>query len=153
MHGNFTEEKKIGDYLITTDQHKIDIQTVHEYLSKESYWAKGMPLNLLQTAIENSLSFSILYHDKQVGFARMVTDFSTFGYLADVFILQEHRGKGISKQLMEFILSMDMIKHFRRILLATKDAHGLYTQFGFEPLDDPTKFMQIFHKGIYENLK
>jgi len=124
------------DFTITTDKSKMDIDIIHGYLSR-SYWAQGVPRATVQKSIEGSLSFAVLHGSRQVGFARVITDKATFGYLSDVFILEEYRGKGLSKWLMEIILGHPELQNFRRFLLSTCDAHGLYRQFGFKDLVSP----------------
>ena len=132
-----------NDFLISTDKTKLNIGVIHDYLSKESYWAKNIPLAIVKKSIKGSLCFG-LYHKKvQVGFARVVTDHATFGYIADVFILNEYRGKGLSKWLMEVIMNHPNLQGLRRWMLATRDAHGLYAQFGFLPLDKPERIMGL----------
>lgn len=148
---NLLQEETKGNYYISTDKQKIDVASVFNYLSNESYWAKGIPLSTLRKSIENSLCFGIyeVKSNKQVGFARVITDFATFGYLADVFVLAEHRGKGLSKWLMEFILKHPDLQGLRRFSLATRDAHGLYKQYGFKNMDNPENFMEIRVTDIY----
>ncbi len=130
------------NYFITTDKSNINIPFVHQYLSNESYWSKNIPLALVKISIENSVCFSVFYKDEQIGFARVITDKATFGYLADVFILQPHRGKGLSKWLMQTILDNEELQGFRGWMLGTKDAHGLYEQFGFKLTNDTTRIMR-----------
>jgi GNAT superfamily N-acetyltransferase len=132
------------DFLISTDKEKIDALYVHQFLSK-SYWAENIPLETIQRSIEGSLCFSVVYLNHQVGFARVITDEATFAYLADVFIDENFRGKGLSKWLMEVIISYPTLQGLRRFMLATRDAHGLYKQFGFEPMKNPDRWMEI-HK-------
>jgi GNAT superfamily N-acetyltransferase len=136
-------EKNIGDYLLSNDKEKLQVNYIHQYLSTESYWAKNIPLNILKTSIDGSLCFAIYKDGRQVGFARVITDQATFGYLADVFIDKNHRGKGLSKELMKFILEQDFAKKLRRLMLATLDAHGLYAQFGFESQEGNKRLMGI----------
>ena len=136
-------EKQIGDYLFSTDKSKLNINYIHHYLSVDSYWAKNIPMEILKTSIEGSLCFGIYMNDQQVGFARVITDNATFGYLADVFIDINHRGKGLSKELMKFILEQDIMKKLRRFMLATLDAHSLYAQFGFESQEGNKRLMGI----------
>jgi GNAT superfamily N-acetyltransferase len=133
---------KKEDYEISTDKSKLDIAFIHTYLSKETYWAKNIPLEIVQQSIEGSICFGIFHNARQVGFARMVTDCATFGYLADVFIIDEYRGKGLSKWLMEEITNYPGFKNLRRWMLGTKDAHGLYKQFGFTEIQKPERLMQ-----------
>ncbi len=137
------------DYFITTDKTKIDIDLVFDFLSKESYWSKNIPIAVVKTGIENSVCFSIFYKDKQVGFARVITDKATFGYLADVFIVELHRGNGLSKWLMQTILDNKELQGFRSWMLATKDAHGLYEKFDFKLTNDTTRIMRKQGKEKY----
>ena len=140
----------IDGYRISEDISQMDLEVLHRYLSR-SYWSEGIPFETMCKAFRSSLCFGILTESGcQVGFARMITDSATFAYLADVFILEEHRGKGLSKWLMETILSHGDLQGLRRMMLATKDAHGLYEQFGFESLASPEKMMELLVSDIYE---
>ncbi|MDO6680115.1 GNAT family N-acetyltransferase [Shewanella sp. 4_MG-2023] len=137
-------------YVISTDQNKLDISVIHGFIS-QSYWAKGMPITVLTKAIEHSLCFGVFTdEDQQVGFARLITDRATFAYLADVFITDQHRGIGLSKLLIETVISHPDIQGLRRMMLATRDAHGLYAQYGFLPIDNPEILMQIWRPNIYQ---
>ncbi len=136
-----------GQYLISTDKSKLDIKVIHGYLSN-SYWAKNRSLKTSKLTLKNSLCFGLYYKNKQIGFARVITDYATFAYLADVFILEDHRGKGLSKWLMDVILKYDELQNLRRWFLATKDAHGLYEKFGFTSLKEPEKLMEMFRKDL-----
>ena len=137
------DEKKIGAFLYSSDKEKLDVNYIHHYLSEESYWAKNIPREIVQKSIDGSLCFGVYCQDKQIGFARVITDYATFGYLADVFIDKHYRGKGLSKELMKFIMKQDVIKKLRRFMLATLDAHSLYTQFGFESQEGNKRLMGI----------
>ncbi len=136
-------EKKINDYFFSTDKTKLQINVIYNYLANESYWAKNIPLSIVQQSIEGSLCFGIYNNTQQIGFARVITDSATFGYLADVFILEGYRGQGLSKHLMRFIMAYPAFKPLRRFMLATKDAQGLYKQFGFNQLATPERIMEI----------
>ena len=136
-------EKKINDYFFSTDKKKLQINVIYNYLANESYWAKNIPLSIVQQSIEGSLCFGIYYNTQQIGFARVITDSATFGYLADVFIIEAYRGQGLSKHLMGFIMAYPAFKPLRRFMLATKDAQGLYKQFGFNQLATPERIMEI----------
>jgi GNAT superfamily N-acetyltransferase len=127
----------------------MDIDIIHGYLSR-SYWAQGLPRAIVQKCMEGSLCFAVLHGSQQVGFARVITDKATFGYLADVFILEEYRGKGLSKWLMEIIFGHPELQNFRRFLLSTRDAHGLYRQYGFKELVAPENWMQIHNPEVYK---
>ena len=129
-------------YFISTDKAKINIELVHQYLCNESYWAKNIPLDIIKKGIENSVCFSVFYKEEQVGFARVITDKATFGYLADVFIVEAHRGKGLSKWLMQTILDNEELQGFRSWMLGTKDAHSLYEKFGFTLTSNTTRIMR-----------
>ena len=137
------------NYTISNDKSKIDLDTVHQYLSIDSYWAQQIPMEIVKRSIENSLCFGIYYGKVQAGFARVISDFATFAYLGDVFILPEHRGKGLSKWLMEVIISYPQLQGLRRFLLTTKDAHNLYSQFGFEQYPQPERLMTRNYPDIY----
>jgi GNAT superfamily N-acetyltransferase len=136
------EEQK-DDFLISTDKSKLDIVAVHNYLCNESYWAMDISFDTVKRSIENSFCFGIYKENSQIGFARLITDYATFAYLADVFVLEAYRGKGLSKWLMDFMLTNPEMKGLRRWLLTTKDAHGLYKQFGFIVHDKPERVMYV----------
>jgi len=137
------------NFSISTDKLKLDIPVIHDFLSG-SYWSENIPVEIVRKSIEGSLCFGVYDNDRQVGFARMVTDNATFANFADVFIIEEYRGSGLSKWLMEFILSHPDLQGLRRILLATRDAHNLYKQFGFTPINNPDRFMHIHNPDIYK---
>jgi len=146
-----SSEYKVDGYEISTDNHKMDISVIHQYLSEESYWAKNIPYETVKKSVANSFCFGIFYQGKQVGLARLITDKASFAYLCDVFILPEHRGKGLSKWLLTTIQSHPELQGLRRWLLGTKDAHGLYSQFGWVPVTEELvpRFMQRFQPDIY----
>ena len=137
-----------GDYAISTDRDRLDIAAIHAFLS-QSYWSPGIPLAVVQRAIANSLCFGLYHGRSQIGFARVVTDKATFAYLADVYVLDDHRGKGLSKWLMEVVIGHEDLQGLRRFILATRDAHGLYRQYGFAPLADPSVMMEILTPDVY----
>lgn len=132
-------------FRITTDKNSFDVKFIHRFLSNESYWAQGRSLDLVKRSIENSLCFGVFDGHKQLGFARVVTDFATFAWLADVFIVDEYRGHGLGVWLIEVITSHPRLQGFRRWLLATRDAHELYRRFGFSELNDPKRWMERFN--------
>lgn len=137
-------------FLITTDPARLDITAIHRYLAEESYWAKGIPLETLTRAIANSLTFGVYAPDgQQAGFARVVTDRATFAWLCDVFVLPAYRGRGLSKWLMEVVWAHNDLHGLRRQLLATLDAHGLYHQFGFQPLAAPERYLEVRRPNPY----
>ena len=131
-------------FVISTENSSLDMDFIFHFLTKESYWARGITRARLQTAVNESICFGVYLQQRQIGFARVVSDKSTFAYLADVFISQEFRKQGLSKWLMQTIFAHPELKNIRRWLLVTADAHELYAKFGFEPLDQPGRFMQIF---------
>jgi N-acetylglutamate synthase-like GNAT family acetyltransferase len=137
-----------GDYEISTDPARVDVGTVHEFLTN-SYWAKGIPLETIRRSLENSISFGVYRGQQQVGFARVISDLATFAYLADVFILPAYRGRRLSLWLMECIVSHPDLQGLRRWMLATKDAHGLYARFGFTPIKTPDSWMEIHRPDVY----
>ena len=139
------------EFMISTDPALLNVDVIHGYLSNQSYWAQNVPKEIVQKSITNSLCFGLYFKGKQVGFARLVTDKATFAYLADVFILKEHQSKGLSKWMMEIIQSHPELQGLRRWMLGTRDAHGLYEQFGWTVLDEDTRkrFMQRHFKDVY----
>jgi len=140
------------DFTITTNKDMIDVNYVHWFLS-HSYWAEGIPLETVRKSIEGALCFSVVYSNHQVGFARVITDKATFAYLADVFIDENFRGRGLSKWLMEVIMSHSDLQGLRRFMLATRDAHKLYSQFGFTALTHTDRWMQIHRPDVYKEVK
>lgn len=132
------------NYTISTDPQKMDVDIIYGYLSR-SYWAEGRTKATVEKSLRHALNFGVFDEvGTQVGFARVITDYATFAYLADVFVLEEHRGHGLSKRLMQTIMEHPDLQGLRRWSLATRDAHGLYAQFGFTPLPKPEIWMQIF---------
>ena len=144
-------EETIDGYLYSTDKDKLQFDVIFNYLSNESYWAQGISSDILKRVIQNSECFGIYHGNEQVGFARVVTDKATFGYLGDVFVLEPHRGKGLSKRLMEFILKHPELQGFRRWLLLTKDAQSLYSQFGFIKFHAPDRCMELWFPDVYSS--
>ncbi|MCL1046767.1 GNAT family N-acetyltransferase [Shewanella electrodiphila] len=148
--GSDRKDLQVKGFKISTDKEDIDINILHQFLT-HSYWAKDIPMAVLQKAIEHSSCFSVLTEsNQQVGFARLITDHATFGYLADVFVVDEHRGKGLSKWLIDSIVNHKDVIGLRRMMLATSDAHKLYAQFGFLPITNPEILMQIWRPTIYQ---
>ena len=140
------------DYLISTDPSLLDVDVIYNYLSGESYWAKNVPRDVVEKSIANSLCFGLYHHNRQIGFARLITDKATFAYLADVFIISEYRGKGLSKWLIQVIHAHPELQGLRRWVLGTRDAHGLYEQFGWTIFDEDIRkrFMQKHNKNAYQ---
>ena len=127
----------------------MDIDLIHSFLTR-SYWAEGISKEIIRRSIEGALCFGVFENDKQVGFARMITDKATFAYLADVFIIDEYRGLGLSKWLMEVIMSYPDLQGLRRMMLATRDAHELYKKFGFTQLNNVDRWMHIHYPDVYK---
>jgi GNAT superfamily N-acetyltransferase len=134
---------------VTTDPARIDREIVYGFLS-QSYWSKGLPREVFERSIANSLCFSLYDGDDQIGFARVVTDRATFAYLADVFVLPSHRGRGLAKLLMEAVSAHPELQGLRRWVLATRDAHGLYARYGFTALHAPDRFMELWDPNVYQ---
>lgn len=141
-------ERTFDDYLISTDSQLLDIGVIHGFL-RESYWAEGIPREIVERAVQKSLCFGAYYRNEQIGFARVVSDYSTFAYIADVFVLAPWRGRGISKALMAEVVRHPDLQGLRRWLLGTKDAHGLYQRFGFTAPRFPERVMERADPGIY----
>ncbi|MGO2512079.1 GNAT family N-acetyltransferase [Marinomonas polaris] len=140
----------VSGYRVSSHREEMDFDAIHTYISS-TYWAEGIPKETFKKALDNSLCFGVFSSEgKQVGFARMITDQATFAYLADVFIDEAHRGKGLSKWLMQEVHDHPSLQGLRRILLATRDAHSLYQQFGYTPLSSPLTFMQKWQPDIYK---
>ncbi len=135
-------------YTFSTDKSKLDPSVIHAFLT-ETYWSKGCSMDNVLRRIENSICFGIYDNEQQIGFARVITDKTTFAYIADVFILEKHRGQGLSKRLMAFIMEQPDLQNLKRWLLATRDAHGLYAQFGFVPFGHPELWMEIMNPNAY----
>jgi len=142
-------EENIDGYLYSIDKDKLQFDVIHNYLSNESYWAKGISPDILRRSIENSECFGIYKGSEQVGFARVVTDKATFGYLGDVFVLEPHRGKGLSKNLMAFLLKHPELQGFRRWMLLTRDAQELYSKFEFIKFHTPSRCMELWYPDVY----
>jgi GNAT superfamily N-acetyltransferase len=147
--GDPHEVGRRGDFLISTDPDLLDVPLIHDFLANRSYWAAGRPLEVVRRALAHSLCFGLYERGRQVGLARVVTDRATFGWLCDVFVLAAYRGRGLSKWLMECVLGHPDLQGLRRLLLGTRDAHGLYQRFGFTPLADPTRFLEVFRPDVY----
>jgi N-acetylglutamate synthase-like GNAT family acetyltransferase len=138
------------NFIISDEKEKLDAEYIHDYLANKSYWAENIPLETVRKSIDGSICFGIYENEKQIGFARVVTDKATFGYLADVFIDENYRAKGLSKWLMEIIMAHRELQGLRRWMLGTKDAHGLYEKFGFEPLENPERIMHKYNADVYK---
>ena len=138
-----------GDYAITDCRDDLDIEMIFDFLSGISYWATGISKEVVVKSMEHSACFGVFEGKQQIGFGRVVTDWATFAYLADVFILESHRGKGLGKWLVECILAHPELQDLRRWMLATADAHQLYAQYGFASLSNPERFMEKSDPDVY----
>ncbi len=145
------EETAIENYFMSCERNEMDFSVIYAFISS-SYWAQGIPPDTMRRAMDNSLCFGVFTSMKQqVGFARVVTDSATFAYLADVFILEEHRGKGLGKWLMASVMAHPHLQNLRRMILVTRDAHGLYEPFGFKPLAAPERYMENWYPDVYKS--
>ncbi len=136
-------------YTITTDKTEMQPEAIHKWLTEQSYWSKHIPFDIVKTSFDNSFCIGILKNNEQVGYGRLITDYATFAYLADVYVTEPHRGIGLSKKMMEILLEQDWVKGLRKIMLATLDAHGLYAQYGFTPMVISERYMEISRPIIY----
>ena len=148
MHPDGAWTSTRGAYSISTDPGLLDRPLIHAFLSR-SYWAGGIPRETVDRSIENALCFGVYEGASQVGFARVITDRATFAYLADVFVLESHRGRGLAVWLMEAIRSHPDLQGLRRWILMTRDAHGLYEKSGFRTIEDPRRCMEIVDRDVY----
>lgn len=144
-------EHRKGDFLLSTDPQRLDLDFVYNFLT-ESYWAKGISRELVVRSIENSLCFAVYAQGKQIAFARIISDFATYAYLGDVFVIEAYRGNGLGKWMMECIRQHPQLQGLRRWTLLTRDAHGLYQQFGFTPVQKPERYMELHDPEVYERL-
>jgi GNAT superfamily N-acetyltransferase len=141
-------EESRGEFVISTDPALLDVDAIHAYLS-HSYWAAGIPRDIVERSIRGSICFGLYTADRQVGFARVITDRATFAYLADVYVLEDYRGRGLSKWLMQVIMEYPDLRGLRRFMLVTRDAHGLYAQYGFQAIASPELHMEIARADVY----
>ena len=137
-------------FCISTNKSNLDISAIHHFLSTEAYWSLGIPFETVKKSIDHSLNFGLYHNEKQIGFARIISDFSTIAYLGDVYVLPEFRGRGLSKWLMETITSFPELQGLRRWILLTGDAHGLYKQFGWKDISNPERWMELHNKYVYK---
>ena len=139
-----------GNCEVSNDRSRLDVGLIHDFL-RSSYWARGIPREVVERSIQNSLCFGAFLDGRQVGFARVISDFAVVAHIADVFVVSEHRGRGISKLIMRAIVEHPNLQGLRRVFLATRDAHGVYAQFGFEPLANPESFMTVHKPDVYRD--
>jgi GNAT superfamily N-acetyltransferase len=137
------------DYTISSDKSRLDLPFIHLFLSTQAYWCLNIPMDTVRRSVENSLCFGVYLGEQQVGFARIISDYATIAYLGDVFVIAEHRGKGLSKRLVAEIMSHPDLQGLRRWILLTGDAHGLYSQFGWKPIAHPDLYMEITTPDLY----
>ena len=145
-------EINFEEYTISTDRAKMDIVAIHDFLSNHSSWSKNIPIEKVQISLDNSLNFGVFHNEKQIGFARVISDFSTIAYLGDIYILQEYRGKGLSKKLMDAILQHPNLQKLRRWILLTSTASWLYEKYGFTQLPNPEIYMELYDPNVYINV-
>ena len=138
------------NYTITSDKSLMLLGDIHHWLSTESYWCNGIPFDIFERSFEHSFCIGALQDGKQIAFARLITDYATFGYLADVFVTADHRGKGISKKMLQILFNLEWVKGMRCLRLATKGTHGLYKQFGFTACSFPDRIMELIRPDIYK---
>ena len=145
-----TQEWRLGEYIISTDKNLLDLSAIHSFLVK-SYWAEGIPFETVKKSIEHSLNFGVYKEGKQVGFARVITDYATYAYIGDVYILEDFRGQGLSKWMMQVIANHSKLQGLRRWSLLTRDAHGLYRKTGFTEPQNPERYMEKTVPDVYKN--
>lgn len=149
QHENLVNHQQ-GEFLITTDKSKLDLDMIHQYLSQEAYWCKGIPRENVERNVQNSLNFCLFHINQQIGYARVVSDFSSIAYLGDVFILEAHRGQGLSKWLVEMVMGHPLLQGLRRWILLTSDAHELYRKFGWSEIKEPDLWMEWRNLEAYQ---
>lgn len=143
-------EFTFDDFMITTDKNKMDINAIHDFLSKYSGWSDNIPFDKVKTSIDNSLNFGLFHFDKQIGFARVISDFSTIAYLGDIYVLDNYRGQGLSKKLMDIVINHPNLQDLRRWILLTSTADWLYEKYGFNKLPKPDIYMELFNPNVYK---
>lgn len=144
-------EITFDDFTITTDKSKMDIVAIHDFLSKHSGWSDNIPFEKVKTSIDNSLNFGLFHNDKQIGFARVISDFSTIAYLGDIYILDNYRGQGLSKRLMDCVMTFPNLQGLRRWILLTSTADWLYEKYGFSKIPQPEIYMENYNPNVYKN--
>ena len=143
-------EQTFGAFCITTDKTKMDVIAIHDFLSKYSGWSDNIPLEKVKISIENSLNFGLFHDDKQIGFARVISDFSTIAYLGDIYVLDQYRGQGLSKKLMESVMTHPNLQGLRRWILLTSTADWLYEKYGFNKVPKPEIYMELYNPNVYK---
>lgn len=143
-------EIKFDDFTITTDKSKMDVVAIHDFLSKYSGWSDNIPFERVKASIDNSLNFGLFHNDKQIGFARVISDFSTIAYLGDIYVLGKYRGQGLSKQLMDAVINHPNLQGLRRWILLTSTADWLYEKYGFKKIPNPEVYMELYNPNVYK---
>lgn len=143
-------ELSFGDFIITTDKTKMDVVAIHDFLSKHSGWSDNIPIDRVKTSIDNSLNFGLFHKDKQIGFARVISDFSTIAYLGDIYVLDDFRGQGLSKRLMDAVMGHPNLQGLRRWILLTATADWLYEKYGFVKIPNPEIYMERYNPNVYK---
>ena len=141
------------DVCIKTGKENMDVKSIHHFLTEDSYWAKGISFEIVDNALTHSFCFGAFVNSDQIGFGRVITDYYTFGWFADIYVLPEYRGQGISKKMLTHIFNLPWSKRLRRIMLNTKDAHGLYRQFEFKDLINPSFLLEVYKPNIHLEYK
>lgn len=139
-----------NNFTITTDRSKMDLVAIHDFLSKYSGWSDNIPFEKVKTSVENSLNFGLFYHDKQIGFARVISDFSTIAYLGDIYVLENYRGQGLSKRMMDAVMNHPNLQGLRRWILLTSTADWLYEKYGFNKVPQPEIYMELYNPNVYK---
>jgi len=137
------------NFIITTDKSKMDIIAIHDFLSKYSGWSNNIPFDRVKTSIENSLNFGLFHNDKQIGFARVISDYSTIAYLGDIYVADNYRGQGLSKKLMDCVMTHPNLQGLRRWILLTSTADWLYKKYGFIKIPKPEIYMENYNPNVY----
>lgn len=143
-------ENKFGDYTITTDKNKMDIVAIHDFLSKHSGWSNNIPIEKVQSSIDNSLNFGLFHQGNQIGFARVISDYATIAYLGDIYILDNYRSQGLSKKIMDAVMSHPNLQGLRRWILLTSTAEWLYEKYGFTKVPKPEIYLELFNPDVYK---
>jgi GNAT superfamily N-acetyltransferase len=145
-------EHRFGEFLISTDRSKLDLVAIHDFLSKYSGWSDGIPFERVKASVENSLNFGLFHGEQQIGFARVISDFSTIAYLGDIYVLEKYRGQGLSKKLMDAVISHPGLQGLRRWILLTSTADWLYEKYGFKKLPIPAIYMERYDPDVYRHI-